>query len=186
VAARVIEAEVGEPSEVAHLVVSDPAVLSEISAGWGKRGPVASVIGASVLLDRGWQERWMAALREFGPLVFLVDVALDRFVNSWVAAGSAASTGLIQISDTSGRLWALGLCVEGRQELWLALADEITLRLLLEQLRRTPGIELADTRDHLTAYAETLPVVITHLLATESFLDLEGLDEATLASFRDT
>lgn len=58
VAARVIEAEEGESSEVALLVVSDPAVLSEIAVGWGTRGPVASVIGASALLDRGWQERW--------------------------------------------------------------------------------------------------------------------------------
>jgi hypothetical protein len=29
-----------------------------------------------------------------------------------------------------------------------------------------------------------LPIMVTHILATESFLDLEGLDEATLQRFR--
>jgi hypothetical protein len=186
VAARVIEAEEGERSEVAHLVIPDPAALSEITAQWDGRGPVASVLSAGVLLDRSWQERWIAPLREFGPLVVLVDIALDRFVNGWVSAELAVRGGLIQVTDTSGGFWALGLCVEGREELWLALADEITLRLLLEQLRRTPGIQLTDAGDRLDPYTDILPVVITHLLATESFLDLEGLDEATLARFRDS
>lgn len=185
VAARVIESE-EDRSEVAHLVLADPAVMSEVIEQWDSRGPVASVLSAGVLLDRSWQEQWIASLRSSGPVVVLVDVALDRFVNGWVSSELAVRGGLIQVTDTSGGFWALGLTVDGREELWLALADEITLRLLLEQLRRTPGIQLSDARDHLATYSDILPVVITHLLATESFLDLEGLDEATLARFRDS
>jgi hypothetical protein len=186
VVARVIEADEGESSDVAHLVLSEPAVLSEVFAQWDGRGPVASVLSAGVLLDRSWQERWIARLREVGLLVVLIDVALDRFVNGWVSTGEGVRAGMIQVTDTSRGFWALGLTVEGRQELWLALADEITLRLLLDQLRGTPKLRLTDARDHLERYADVLPVVITHLLATESFLDLEGLDEATLARFRDS
>jgi hypothetical protein len=143
-----------------------------------------TVVTASVLLDRSWQGRWIAALRDLGPLVVLIDVVLDRVVVGWVSAGSVVRAGPIQVTDTSRSFWALGITVEDRRELWLALADEITVRLLLEQLRRTAGLKLEQQVGHLDAWADALPVVITHLLATESFLDLEGLDEATLARFR--
>jgi hypothetical protein len=91
---------------------------------------------------------------------------------------------VIQVNDTGGGWWAMGLAAADSDDLWLALADEITVRLTLEQLQHKPGLDFANDTEHLRSWSEMLPVAITHVLATESFLDLDGLDEATLARYR--
>lgn len=179
VAARVLDEE-----GVAHLTIETPEMLLDVRERWGDRGPALSVIAASTLLDRAWQERWMPALRETGPLVFLIDIALERFVGGWAANGTPVRGGVIQVNDTGGGWWAIGLAASGSDDLWLALADEITVRLTLEQLQHKPGLDFANDTEHLRSWSEVLPVAITHVLATESFLDLEGLDEETLARYR--
>jgi hypothetical protein len=184
VAARAIEQD-EDGTVIAHLMVRDPAFLAEALTVWQARGPVVSVVSASCLVDTIWRDRWLPALRDAGPLVVLVDVELERFVGSWVTRDATVYGGAIHVEDAARDYWAIGISADDDPTLWLALADEMTTRLFLEQLRQTPGLAFESQTSHLERWSGVLPVVLTHLLATESFLDFEGLDEQTLARARD-
>jgi len=82
-----------------------------------------------------------------------------------------------EITDAAGGRWALAISASNQPLLWLALADEITVRLLLEQLHRTDGLQLLHGTDHIEEWRELVPIALTHLLATESFFDFEGLKD---------
>jgi hypothetical protein len=192
VAAKVIESD-DEFSDVAHLVVASPAFATSLAAAWATRGPALSVVAASALLDRDWQRKWITALRFLGPVAILIDVALDRFVHGWVRAGTNINAGMLQIADTSGTYWALALTTDEPSpdaravlpDLWLAVLDEVTAGLLLQQLQQTQGLSLASSTADIERWGNLLGVAVTNLLATEPFLDLEGLDEVTLSKFRE-
>jgi hypothetical protein len=192
VAAKVVETD-EESSDIAHLVVQSPAFATSLAAAWAGRGPALTVVAASALLDRNWQREWITALRFLGPVVILIDVALDRFVQGWVRAGTHINAGMVQISDTSGTFWALALSTDQPShdsaselpDLWLAVLDEVTAGLLLQQLQRTEGLSFSSSTADVERWGNLFAVAVTNLLATEPFLDLEGLDEATLARFRE-
>jgi len=175
VAARTIDATSTGESTIEHALLGTPEELAAVTERWAGRGPLATLLPASCLTDRTWQERWIGPLRSAGPAIVLIDVELDRFVGSWANRGAAVRAGAIHVADTSASYWAATFLAEDQPELWMAVADEITVRLLLEQLQRTPGLHCEQTTSHLTAWSDLLPSVLTHLLATESFLDFEGM-----------
>ena len=180
VAARVIGTDDDDRDLIAHAVLHTPQDLDDVLGQWDARGAIVSIVAASCLIDREWQETWLRALRDAGASIVLVDIELDRFVGRWTSRGVRLSAGMIHVQDTAGGLWALGISAQDDPELWLLVADEITARLFLEQLQRTPDLVLDTTTNHLAAWNAVLPVALTHLLATESFLDLDGLDAGTL------
>ncbi|MEA2361311.1 MAG: hypothetical protein QOD71_456 [Thermoleophilaceae bacterium] len=175
VAARVIETDEADASVIAHAPTPQPHDLADLVSAWKGRGPIISIVAASCLIDRGWQEEWLKSLRDAGALLFLIDIELDRFVGSWVSREVSLQAGMVHIDDTSASRWALALSAEEDSALWLLVSDEITVRLFLEQLLRTPGLRCDQGTAHLSGWAAILPIALTHLLATESYLDLEGL-----------
>jgi hypothetical protein len=115
------------------------------------------------------------ALREAGPTAILVDIELDRFVNSWARAGAVVQASVIEIDDTAGPRRALAVSPED-DTIWIAVGDHLGTDLLMRQLLDTTGLRVESSAAALRAWGDTLTALITHLLATEPFFDLSGLD----------
>jgi hypothetical protein len=161
---------------VVHADVPDPGFLLTMREQWADRGPFVCCVGASCLIDREWQRRWMAALLSVGRVAVLIDIELDRFVTSWTRDGTEVHAALIEIKDTAGPRRGVGISAGDPRLLWIAIGDELGTSLLMQQLRGTPDLRFDGGADHLQAWQEVLPALVTHLLATESFFDLEGLE----------
>jgi hypothetical protein len=127
------------------------------------------------LTNADWQCRWLPALRLAGDLVVLVDVELDRFVRRWISAGVHVAG--VEVADAAGTRHAAAMCADGENTLWLAVADELGIKLLLNQLLATPGLTVTPTAEHLRGREGTLRDVLTYLLATEPFFDFAGFQE---------
>jgi hypothetical protein len=95
--------------------------------------------------------------------------------------GQRMSTGVhaagVDVADTARTRYAAAMCADGQDTLWLAVADELGIKRLLNQLLATPGLAVTRTADHLRGREETLRDLLTHLLATEPFFDLAGFQE---------
>ena len=179
VAARVIAAGQDE-SMIEHTLLDGPGDLVTLTDGWGDRGPVIAIAAASCFVDRAWAAEWSAPLRQSGLMVVLIDVAAERFVRSWVESGAVVQCAMLRVADTSGVYWAIALQVGEDPSLWLHVNDEVSTKLLRDELRHTSGLTLAERDDHLAEREGAVTGAMTHLLATESFLDLQGLDDATI------
>jgi hypothetical protein len=172
---------VGEAeSTIEQTILETPDALAELTERWAQRGPVIVIAAASCFVDRDWAGQWSAALRPAGMLVVLIDVEAERFVNSWVQSGIVVRSAMVRVADTSGIVWALALQVGEYPSLWLHINDEVSVKLLRDQLRHTHGLAIEEREDHLDGRQAELTAAITHLLATESFFDLQGLDDATI------
>jgi hypothetical protein len=173
VTARVIADDGTGGSVILHPSLEAPSRLLDLRQRWGERGPVLSMIAASCLIDRAWQEEWVKELRAAGRSIMLIDIELERFAGSW--ADEDVRAGLVEVNDPSGGRWAVAVSASNQPVLGLAVGDEITARLLLEQLQRTPAIRFTHATAHLDQWRDVLPIALTHLLATESFVDFNGL-----------
>lgn len=160
---------------ISHAPLEQPGDAGRLASAWAARGPVITCLSASCLTDAGWQRRWLPVLRSAGDLVVLVDVELDRFVRRWLSTGVHAAG--VEVADTAGTRHAAAMCAPGDDTLWLAIADEVGIKLLLNQLLATPGLAVTRTAEHLRGREETLRDVLTFLLATEPFFDLAGFQE---------
>jgi len=160
---------------IVHVPLEEPGEVGQLASAWAARGPVVACLSASCLTDAGWQRRWLPVLRSAGDLVVLVDVELDRFVRRWLSTGVHAAG--VEVADTAGTRHAAAMCADGDDTLWLAIADELGIKLLLNQLLATPGLAVTRTAEHLRGREDTLRVVLTYLLATEPFFDLAGFQE---------
>jgi hypothetical protein len=176
VAVRIIEGG-EEPGDevIAHVPLDEPGSVEQLSAAWAGRGPVVACLSASCLTDADWQRRWLPVLRSAGDRVVLVDVELDRFVRRWASAGVHAAG--VRVADPAGTRHAAAMRADGEDTLWLAVADELGIKLLLNQLLATPGLTVTGTAEHLRGWEDTLRDVLTYLLATEPFFDFAGLQE---------
>lgn len=74
----------------------------------------------------------------------------------------------VEVADTSGTRHAVAICADGDDTLWLAIADELGVKLLLSQLLATPGLAVTKTADHLRTREDTLRVVLTTCWLPES------------------
>lgn len=162
---------------VLHSPIADPAALDRIVELWGARGPVVSIIAVSCLADREWSRTWWDPLTDTTQVVMLVDVAVDHFVGTWVDSSTAVRAAHIAIADrATDAVHGLVLAPEGSSVRWLYLGDEVSTSLMRYQLGTTTGIDVVDDPDLPVREGERMRVAITHLLATESFTDLEGLE----------
>jgi hypothetical protein len=160
---------------IAHAPLDQPGDAERLASAWAGRGPVITCLSASCLTDAGWQRRWLPVLRSAGDLVVLVDVELDRFVRRRLSTGVHAAG--VEVADTAGTRHAAAMCASGDDTLWLAIADELGIKLLLNQLLATSGLAVTRTAEHLRGREATLRDVLTHLLATEPFFDYAGSQE---------
>lgn len=176
VAVRLVTAGEG-PGDlvISHVPLEQPGDAGRLASAWAARGHVITCLSASCLTDAGWQRSWIPVLRSAGDLVVLVDVELDRFVRRWLNTGVHAAG--VEVADTAATRHAAAMCAPGDDTLWLAVADELGIKLLLNQLLATPGLAVTRTAEHLRGREETLRDVLTCLLATEPFFDFAGFQE---------
>ncbi len=162
---------------ILHSPLPVPSAATELIAGWDGRGPVLSVVGVSCLADRDWSAAWWDGLAGETSIVMLVDVALDHFVGSWSRDGRTVAATQIAIADAATHaVHGLVMAPEGSSVRWLYLGDEVSTSLLRYQLGTTPGVRVVDDPGLPEREGTWLQVVVTHLLATESFTDLDGLE----------
>jgi hypothetical protein len=167
----VVEDEQGEA--IGHVPVADPATLSTLVERWGDRGVLAVCVSASCLADPGFARTWLPAAPR--PTFILVDIEPDRFVPRWAADGNPVVAIAVQVTDTGGNRTALLLTNEDIGIWWLVVADDITVRLMIEYVRGQVGDALRTGNDAFAAIRDPARVVITHILATESFTSFDAL-----------
>lgn len=174
VACRLI-ADSGTESVITHCPVESPDDLRALADAWRERGPAIAIVSASSLIDRNWVGEWFPPLNDTSTLVMLIDVELDRFVANWTAG--PLSVTVAEIVDASGvTRFAAAFVPADQQVLWLYLADEASVKLLVQQVSQTEGIVLVHGAKLDDPWRHALELASTHLLATESFIDMKGLE----------
>ena len=177
VACRLIGETEAADSIILHAVIEAPDDLVELDRAWAGRGPAVSVVAASCLADRGWAAEWTGPLRALTRQVMLVDVELDRFAANLTTEGTHVASAIIEIGDASGSTrYAAALEVSDADLLWLYLGDEVAVNLFMQQVQLTPSITLDPNGAVAEPWLPVIRIVTTHLLATESFVDLNGLE----------
>jgi hypothetical protein len=166
-------ADDGQGAVNLHRLIQSPAQLRELTAAWGARGPVMCCVSASCLAETQWRDAWLPVID--GSLIVLIDVAPDRLTPGWLRAGSLVRGARIGVQDTSGTRAGL-LLSEARGSLWFAIADDITIGLLTEQLTGALGDRFDGHGAFSPAELETMRLTAAHILATESFVDFDGLE----------
>jgi hypothetical protein len=172
VAVRVMVEDDDEPA-VGHVPLADPTALAELAQRWGDRGAFVLCAGASCLADPGFAGRWLAAAPR--PIFVLVDIEPARFVPRWAAEGRTVLAIVMQVEDTGGRRSALLFTADHGQVWWLVVADDVTVRLVIEYLRGHLGSALHVDPGALSAIREPVLVAVTNVLATESFTSFDAL-----------
>lgn len=174
VAVRSIEG--GDPTDViVHHRLDSPEQLRQLRDAFAVEGTFSCCVAASCLIDLDWQKRWLGAMRGAGPLAVLIDIELDRFVSNWVRASTSLRLSIIEINDTAGPRQAVAISPD-RETIWIAVADQLGANMLARQLLDTPNAKIESDASSLEDWGETLVPLLTHLLATESYFDLMGLD----------
>jgi hypothetical protein len=162
---------------IGHVPLTEPARLTALAERWGDRGAFVLCVGASCLAEPGFADRWLATVPR--PVFVLVDVEPDRFVPRWAAEGHTVVAVPLQVDDTGGRRSALLFTADDGQVWWLVVADDVTVRLMIEYLRGYLGVSLRIDPAAFGAIREPALVAITHILATESFTSFDARGSAS-------
>jgi hypothetical protein len=169
----------GEPGTViGHAVLHTPEEFAELSERWQRRGPLAVCASLSCFADVEWKERWLPALTSAGTMFVLVDVEPERFIPAWSRAGREVVAIGVDVDDSSGQRTGLVFSPDDGAIWWLVVANDITVNLLLEYLHDQLGGRLLSDAGHFAAIRDVTTVVISHLLATESFVSFDALEGA--------
>jgi hypothetical protein len=105
----------------------------------------------------------------------LVDIEPGRFVPRWVTEARTVVAVALQVNDTGGRRSALLFTADDGQVWWLVVADDVTVRLMIEYLRGHLGTALRVDPEALGDIRDAATIAITHVLATESFTSFDAL-----------
>lgn len=165
--------ETDDGPAVGHVPLANPAEVAALAERWGDRGAFVLCVGASCLADPEFVSRWLATAPR--PIFVLVDVEPDRFVPRWAAEGRTVVTVPLRVDDTGGRRAALLFTADDGHVWWLVVADDVTVRLVIEYLRGQLGALLRAAPDAFGAIREPALVAVTHVLATESFTSFDAL-----------
>jgi hypothetical protein len=161
---------------VGHVPLTQPAMLTALADRWGERGAFVLCVSASCLAEPGFADRWLATVPR--PVFVLVDVEPERFVPRWAAGGRTVVAVPLQVDDTAGRRSALLFTADDGHVWWLVVADDVTVRLMIEYLRGCLGSSLRIDQEAFGVIREPALVAITHILATESFTSFDARGSA--------
>ncbi|HET9899229.1 MAG TPA: hypothetical protein VFQ44_30255 [Streptosporangiaceae bacterium] len=167
----------GKPgSAVGHVVLPSPDELSDLAGLWQDRGPLVVCASASCFADTAWTQRWLPALRSTGSLFVLVDVEPDRFVPAWARDRREVTAIGVAVEDLSGQRTALVFTPGEGAAWWLVVADDVTVRLVIEYLKGQLGGLMRTDAEAFGPIRDDTIAVVSHLLATESFVSFDGLE----------
>jgi hypothetical protein len=157
--------------------LGEPADVAELAAAWGGHGDLTCCVAASCLTDAQWRTDWLPVLDKVAPIVWLIDVAIetlsDEFGSGRIVHGIYLDLGPTPV----GARRAVAFKVSGVVGVWLAVADEVGIELITQQVAELPGIDLRMTGDDWTGLVPTLRLALLDLLRTESFVDLRALSD---------
>jgi hypothetical protein len=172
-AVRVIVGD-DQATVILHRPIQSPAEMRELASAWADRGPVVHCVSASCLTEAQWRDAWLPVMG--ASLIVLVDVEPTRLTPSWQRAGSTMRGARIQVQDSSGTRAGLLLAQE-HGPLWFAIADDMTIGLLTRLVEAALGGRFDGHGGFSQAELTTMRLAAAHLLATESFVDFDGLEE---------
>jgi hypothetical protein len=125
---------------VGHVPLADPAKLAALAERWGNCGAFILCVSANCLADPRLAVRWPVTAP--GQTFVLVEVELARFVPRRAAEGRTVVAVPLRVDDTGDRRAALLFTADDGHVWWLALADDVTTRLVIEYLRGQLGASL--------------------------------------------
>jgi hypothetical protein len=153
--------------------LSRPADAAALTTAWGDRGDLSCCVAVSCLTRPRWCEAWLPVLQQAGPLVWLIDIGV-----SWLAEefGGGTVHGLYLDLGRSpvGVRRGVVFQVAGSAGVWLAVADDVGIEMLVQEVAELPGIDLRMTGGEWTSALPAIRLVLLDLLRTESYLDLGG------------
>jgi len=156
-----------------------PADAAALTTAWGGRGDLSCCVAASCLAHDRWREAWLPALLEAGPLVWLIDVGVSSLAREF-CSGSAVHGLYLDLGPSPfGVRRGVVFKVAGGVGVWLAIADEAGIEMLVQEVAGLPGIDLQMTGGEWARELPTIRLVLLDLVRTESYVDLRGhVDEA--------
>lgn len=156
-----------------------PADVVALATAWEGRGDLSCCVAASCLPHARWREDWLPVLREAGPLVWLIDVGISSLAGEFGDGRTVYGLYLDLGPSPVGVRQGVAFKVVGGAGVWLAVADEVGIELLVQEMAGLPGIDLRMTGGDWTRAIPAIRLVLLDLLRTESYLDLRGrADEA--------
>jgi hypothetical protein len=152
---------------------TQPDDVVALAAAWAGRGALTCCVAASCLADAAWQRRWLPVLQRIGPVVWLIDVAISALEGELV--GRAVQSLYLDLGPSpAGARQALAVKVEGVVGVWLAVADEVGIQMIIQQIADVAP-DLRTTGGDWTSLLEPVRLVLHDLLHVESFVDLRAL-----------
>ncbi|MFJ9566881.1 hypothetical protein ACIRQQ_43460 [Streptomyces fuscichromogenes] len=158
-----------------HVRLSDPADVTELTAAWDGGADVTCCVAASCLADERWRTRWLPALQDAAPVIWLIDVPVAALAGEFTGGRTVHGIYLDLGANPTGARRAVAFKVSGRTGAWLGVADDVGIQLLTGQLADLPGIDLRMTGADWTGAVPALRLVLLDLLRTESYVDLRAL-----------
>ncbi|MCL2465619.1 MAG: hypothetical protein FWF28_11210, partial [Micrococcales bacterium] len=171
-AVRRIDHDSDGGSVIEHWRLSTPERAADLLDAWGDLSTVISCVAASCLTDQDWTRAWLPLLRERTWLVCLIDIELERLVPLW--QDHPVRLRRLKAIDATGDRHVLMIQAGAPATDWLVVTNEIGAGLLEDGLEHHPDLCVEVVRDLAQEREREIGVLLTHLLATESFFDLRA------------
>ena len=155
----------------------EPADAAALAAAWTGVGDLSCCVAASCLADARWRDAWLYVLEKIGPMVWLIDVGIGVLADELGGGRTVHGMYLDLGPSPTGARRAVAFKVDGLVGVWLAVADDVGIQMITEQIADLPGIDLRMTG---TDWSELLPavrLVVLDLLHIESYVDLRALSD---------
>jgi hypothetical protein len=157
--------------------LGEPADVAELTTAWDGRGDLTCCVAASCLTDAQWRTDWLPVLDQVAPIVWLMDVAIESLTDEFGSGRTVHGIYLDLGPTPTGARRAVAFKASGMIGVWLAVADEVGIELITQQVAELPGIDLRMTGRDWTDLVPTLRLVLLDLLRTESYVDLRALSD---------
>jgi hypothetical protein len=157
------------------------AEAGALVAAWEGRGDLTFCVAASCLARPAWRSAWLPVMRATGPLVWLIDVGVSVLAGEFGTGRPVHGVYLDLGQAPAGARHAVAFKVDGVAGTWVAVADELGIQLITEQVDELPGVDLRMTGHDWSADLPAIRLVLIDLLRAESYLDLRGRTDGTPA-----
>ncbi len=165
----------GTETDAVWLVwLGKPADVVELATAWAGHGDLTCCVAASCLADAQWRTVWLPVLEQAAPIVWLIDVAIESLSDEFGSGRTVHGIYLDLGPTPTGARRAVAFKVLGVIGVWLAVAEEVGIELITQQVAELPGIDLRMTGGDWTGVVPTLRLALLDLLRTESYVDLRA------------
>jgi hypothetical protein len=166
-----------ETDAVWHVRLREPTDVAALAAAWTGVGDLTCCVAVSCLADERWRAEWLPVLVETAPVIWLVDVAIEALAGEF-GSGRTVHGVYVDLGRTlTGVRQAVAFRAVGVAGVWVAVADELGIELITQQVADLPRIDLRMTGTDWTDQMPGVRLVLLDLLHTESYVDLQALSD---------